>query len=239
MGDEYNNLNGHMTIFYADGKRPAVGFIYKVRTVQNQAHYYFGSAWGYNSANQWVNIFNWERGSQSAAEAHGIRAADVDGDGKDELLNIGFGLKGDGTLAFSANLSHGDRFRVGDIDPERPGLETFAVQQNAPSLLGMVVYDAATGEHLKRFYLPAVGDVGRGECIDIDSTRLGYEFWSTMPNIYDSKGNVLHEVELPGPMKEFGGMGHSIASSSQLPMVTDLMPTFANTTMLLKPLEID
>lgn len=199
MGDEYNNLNGHMTIFYADGKRPAVGFIYKVRTVQNQAHYYFGSAWGYNSANQWVNIFNWERGSQSAAEAHGIRAADVDGDGKDELLNIGFGLKGDGTLAFSANLSHGDRFRVGDIDPERPGLETFAVQQNAPSLLGMVVYDAATGEHLKRFYLPAVGDVGRGECIDIDSTRLGYEFWSTMPNIYDSKGNVLHEGGSPWP----------------------------------------
>ena len=199
MGDEYYNLNGHMSIFYADGKRPAVGFIYKVRTVQNQAHYYFGSAWGYNAANQWVNIFNWERGSVSAAEAHGIRAADVDGDGKDELLNIGFGLKGDGSMAFSANLSHGDRFRVGDIDPERPGLETFAIQQNAPSLLGMVVYDAATGEHLKRFYLPAVGDVGRGECIDIDSTRLGYEFWSTMPNIYDSKGNVLHEGGSPWP----------------------------------------
>ncbi len=199
MGDEYNNLNGHMSIFYADGKRPAVGFIYKVRTVQNQAHYYFGSAWGYNEAKQWVNIFNWERGSQNAAEAHSIRAADVDGDGKDELLNIGFGLKGDGTMAFSANLSHGDRFRVGDIDPERPGLETFAIQQNAPSLLGMVVYDAATGEHLKRFYLPAVGDVGRGECIDIDSTRLGYEFWSTMPNIYDARGNVLHEGGAPWP----------------------------------------
>lgn len=199
MGDEYYNLNGHMTIFYADGKRPAVGFIYKVRTVQNQAHYYFGSAWGYNETKQWVNIFNWERGSQSAAEAHSIRAADVDGDGKDEMLNIGFGLKGDGSMAFSANLSHGDRFRVGDIDPERPGLETFAIQQNAPSLLGMVVYDAATGEHLKRYYLPAVGDVGRGECIDIDSTRLGYEFWSTMPNIYDAKGAVLHEGGAPWP----------------------------------------
>lgn len=198
MGDEYNNLNGHMAIFYPDGKTPAVGFVYKVRTV-NQSHHYFASAWKYNSTKQWINIFNWERKGLDAAEAHSIRAADVDGDGKDELLNIGFGLRGDGSLAFNAHISHGDRFRVGDIDPERPGLETFAVQQNAPSLLGMLIYDSGTGEHLKKYYLPSVGDVGRGECMDIDPSRIGYEFWSTMPNIYDAKGGIVHEGGAPWP----------------------------------------
>lgn len=198
MGEEYNNLNGHMAIIYPDGKKPAVGFIYKVRST-NGTHYYFASAWSYNDAGQWSNLFNWERGGLDAAEAHSIRAADVDRDGKDELLNIGFGLRGDGSLAFNAHISHGDRFRVGDIDPERPGLETFAIQQNAPSLLGMLIYDAGTGEHLKKFHLPAVGDVGRGECMDVDPNRLGYEFWSTMPNMYDAKGNVIHEGSAPWP----------------------------------------
>lgn len=46
--------------------------------------------------------------------------ADTDLDGRDEILDIGYGLKYDGTLAFNAGISHGDRFRTGDIDPERP-----------------------------------------------------------------------------------------------------------------------
>jgi autotransporter-associated beta strand protein len=118
-------------------------------------------------------------------------------DGRDELLDIGYGIKYDGTLAFNAHITHGDRFRVGDIDPERPGLETFAIQQNA--MLGMLLYDSSTGASISKKYLSAVGDVGRGECMDVDSTHLGYEFYSTMPNIYDSKGNTIYEGSTPFP----------------------------------------
>ena len=199
MGTEYSNLNGYMAIMYLDGKHPSVGFMYKTRTSSDKYHWYYASAYGYNSSGQWVNHYNWERGYTPAAEFHSIRAADVDLDGRDEFLNGGFGLKYDGTLAFNAGISHGDRFRTGDIDPERPGLETFAIQQNNPTMLGQIIYDAATGEAIKKIYMSAVGDVGRGECMDIDPSRIGYEFWSTMANIYDAKGNVLYEGSTPFP----------------------------------------
>ena len=199
MGSEYSNLNGHMAIVYLDGKHPSVGFIYKTRTSSDQYHWYYASAYGYNESGSFVNWYNWERGRQGAAEGHGIRSADVDLDGRDELLDIGYGIKYNGTLAFNANISHGDRFRVGDIDPDRPGLETFAIQQNASSLLGQILYDSGTGEPIKKIYMSSVGDVGRGECMDVDSTHLGYEFWSTMPNIYNAKGNVIYEGSAPFP----------------------------------------
>lgn len=197
MGTEYSNLNGHMAIVYLDGKHPSVGFIYKTRTSADQYHWYCASAYGYNNVGQWVNWYNWERGYTDAAEGHSIRSCDVDLDGRDELLDLGYGIKYDGTLAFNAHITHGDRFRVGDIDPERPGLETFAIQQNA--MLGMLLYDSSTGTSISKKFLSAVGDVGRGECMDIDSTHLGYEFYSTMPNIYDAKGNTIYEGATPFP----------------------------------------
>ncbi len=199
MGTEYSNLNGMMAVIYIDGKHPSVGFVYKTRTSSDKYHWYYASAYGYNASGQWVNWYNWERGYLGAAEFHSIRSADVDLDGRDELLNGGYGIKYDGTLAFNANISHGDRFRTGDIDPERPGLETFAIQQNNPTMLGQLIYDAATGEAIKKIYMSAVGDVGRGECMDVDPSRIGYEFWSTMGNIYDAKGNVLYEGGAPFP----------------------------------------
>lgn len=199
MGEEYSNLNGHMAIVYLDGKHPSVGFVYKTRTSVDQYHWYYASAYGYNTSGQWVNWYNWERNKTGAAEFHSIRSADVDLDGRDELLDGGFGLKYDGTLQFNAHISHGDRFRTGDIDPERPGLETFAIQQNAGDMLGMIMYDAATGSPIKKWFMSGVGDVGRGECMDVDSTRLGYEMWSTMANIYDAKGNILFEGATPFP----------------------------------------
>ncbi len=199
MGTEYSNLNGYMAILYLDGKHPSVGFMYKTRTNSDQYHWYYASAFGYNASGQWVNQFNWERGYLNAAEFHSIRAADVDFDGRDEFLNGGFGLKYDGTLAFNSQISHGDRFRTGDIDPDRPGLETFAIQQNASNMLGMLTYDAATGRAINKFFMSGVGDVGRGECMDVDSTRLGYEMWSTMANMYDAKGNVVFEGATPFP----------------------------------------
>ncbi|MFT3753250.1 MAG: autotransporter-associated beta strand repeat-containing protein [Paludibacter sp.] len=199
MGEEYSSLNGHMAIMYIDGKHPSVGFIYKTRTSSDQYHWYYASAYGYNTSGQWVNWYNWERGYTDAAEGHQVRVADVDLDGRDELLDIGYGLKYDGTLAFNAHLHHGDRTRTGDIDPERPGLETFAIGQNSPSMLGMIVYDAGTGTPIKKIFLSAVGDVGRGECMDVDSTRIGYEFWSTMANMYDAKGNIIYEGGTPFP----------------------------------------
>ena len=208
MDTEYSKLNGHMGICYLDGIHPSVTMEYMVRDI-NKTHHYYVSAWGYDfssgNAGTWKEHFTWSRNDKNPwpAEFHHIRIGDVSLDGRDEILDGGFAVKYDGTMLFSAGISHGDRFRVGDIDPDRPGLETFAIQQNAGDMLGQILYDAATGEPIKKWYMGSVGDVGRGECMDIDPNHKGYEMWSTMGNLYNAKGELIKEgainSELPFP----------------------------------------
>jgi autotransporter-associated beta strand protein len=192
MGDEYNKHVGHVGIFYPDGIHPAVVMEYHTRTTDG-AHHYFNGAWSYDfstgQAGAWRQIFNEPTGG---ATFHQIRIADPDGDGRDEMIEGGYTMDHDGSTLFNTGIAHGDRHRTSDIDPERPGLETFAIQQNASDLLGQILYDAATGQPIKRWYLSEVGDVGRGECMDLDPTHLGYELFSTMDTyMNDAQGNVI------------------------------------------------
>lgn len=205
MGEEYNLLNGHMGICYLDGVHPSVAMEYMVRTTDKTHHYYI-TAWGYDfstggKAAAWKEHFTWSRNDKRPwpAEFHHIRVGDVDRDGRDDILDGGFGVNGDGEMLFSAGISHGDRFRMSDINPERPGLETFAIQQNAGDMLGQILYDAATGEAIKKWYMSAVGDVGRGECMDVDPAHKGYEMWSTMGGLYDCTGELIPNGASPFP----------------------------------------
>ncbi|MDD4823275.1 MAG: autotransporter-associated beta strand repeat-containing protein, partial [Bacteroidales bacterium] len=204
-GADYSNLNGHMGIAYLDGKHPSVVMEYLVRTT-DKTHHNYVSAWGYRFVNgkttSWEEKFpTWSRNNKSPwpAEFHHIRIGDVDLDGCDEMLEGGYAVDHDGDMLFSAGISHGDRFRVGDINPDRPGLETFAIQQNAGDMLGMILYDAATGSPLKKWYLASVGDVGRGECMDVNLSKRGYEMWSTMGNLYGCDGSLVTSGGTPFP----------------------------------------
>lgn len=192
MGDEYNKHVGHVGIFYPDGIHPAIIMEYHTRTTDGSHHYYNG-AWSYDfsggTADNWHQLFNKNTGG---ATFHQIRVGDPDGDGRDEMIEGGYTMDHDGSTLFNTGIAHGDRFRTSDIDPERPGLETFAIQQNAGDMLGQILYDAATGEPIKKWYLSAVGDVGRGECMDLDPDHLGYEMFSTMDTyLNDAQGNVI------------------------------------------------
>jgi len=203
MGGE-SSLTGHMGIAYHDGVHPSVVMEYKCRKTSG-THCYYATAWGYKFVNglptTWEQKYTWNRDGETqwAAEFHHIRVGDTDLDGKDEMLEGGYTLDDNGKMLFSANISHGDRFRMGDINPDRPGLETFAIQQNAGDMLGQILYDAKTGLPIKKWYLAGVGDVGRGECMDIDKNHKGYEMWSTMGNIYNAKGDAIYVggVDMP------------------------------------------
>lgn len=198
MGDEYNKHVGHVGVFYPDGIHPATIMEWHTRRSSDGGHAYYNSAFAFDfssgRAGEWKELF--------CKPAHGpafhqIRIADVDGDGRDEMLAGGYAMDHDGETLYAAGIAHGDRFRTSDIDPERPGLETFAIQQDA--LLGQVLYDAATGEHIKEWYLAAPGDVGRGECMDIDPDHMGWEMWSTMGGVYDAKGELIPDLTAPYP----------------------------------------
>lgn len=199
MGDEYNKHVGHVGVFYKDGVHPAVIMEWHTRN-SNGSHNYHNSAFAYDfsggKAGEWKELFCKNTGGPAF---HQIRIADVDGDGKDEMQTGGYTMDDNGATLNSPGIAHGDRFRTSDIDPERPGLETFAIQQNAGDMLGQILYDAATGKAIKKWYLSGVGDVGRGECMDVDPNHLGWEMWSTMGGVYNAKGDLIPEHTAPYP----------------------------------------
>ena len=199
MGDEYNKHVGHVGVFYPDGIHPAVIMEWHTRYTDG-SHHYYNSAFTYDfstgKASEWKELFCKPTGGPAF---HQIRIADVDGDGRDEMQTGGYTMDDDGETLNAPGISHGDRFRTSDIDPERPGLETFAIQQDAGDMLGQILYDAATGDAIKKWYLSAVGDVGRGESMDVDPNHLGWEMWSTMGGVYNAQGELIPEHTAPFP----------------------------------------
>ncbi len=201
-GREYAFLGGHFAICYFDGVHPSLAMeCYNRRT--DKGHHYYVFAWGYdwsgNTPSNWHHYYTWSRNDKTPwpAEFHQLRVADVDGDGIDEMLEGGYAVNPTKGMVMSAGIGHGDRYDVTDIDPERPGMEVFAIQQTA--LLGQLIYDAATGEHIREWYLPTVVDVGRGRCIDVNDNHKGLEVFSTMQGLYDCKGNLIADGDTPFP----------------------------------------
>lgn len=203
MGDEYSFLTGKMGVAYLDGIHPSIVMEYCNRNSEaagaNAGHHnFYTSAYSYfdHDGNRtawhemWQFSFNNEPGIDGESRFHHIRIGDVDADGRDEIMNGAICVNDDGTMLWSSGISHGDRFRMSDIDPERPGQEIFAIQQTAPSMLGQILYSARTGGAIKKWYMGSPGDVGRGECMDVLKEHKGYEMWSTMPNMYTAQGDV-------------------------------------------------
>ena len=185
-------MNGHMGIFYPDGQRPSVLLAAKNRAADSSFHGAV-TVWDWRGgvlSQRWSWL---DSGAIHAPEGHQIRFGDVDNDGKDEFIDIGYVLDDNGTQLFNIpEVVHGDRFHMTDIDPDRPGLETFIIQQNNGSGLATAFYDSGTGNIIKKWYAGGVVDVGRGVVADVDASSKGCEFFSTQANTYDAKGNALY-----------------------------------------------
>ena len=217
----YGFMEGHFCVAYLDGVHPSVVMECQTRTTDGDHHtYVFTFQYDFADADSegtnWHHENTWVLGLQSQVGAtfHQLRVADVDGDGLDEMVQGGYSVNPlSGTYIYPA-VGHGDRFRLSDINPSRPGLETYIIQQSA--LLGQALYDAATGEHLKEWYLSAIGDVGRGECMDIDEDHFGYEIYSTMDGLYDCTGELIASGETSYPYEGIwwdGDLGREVLSS--------------------------
>lgn len=189
--DSWKDISGHFIVCYLDGIHPSLIYQYKNRATNN-AFYGAHAAFSYRNGQliqEWVHP-----APADLADFHQVRAADVDGDGRDNFVEGGYVLNPDGTvLNRHKDVIHGDRHCLADIDPDHPGLEHFIIQQDNPKTLGMGLYDAATGEQIKGHYQSAVGDVGRGLCGAFDPTRRGLQYWSTMNSyaLYDRKGDLI------------------------------------------------
>lgn len=192
MSDGYSAMDGHFAICYLDGIHPSLVMECLDRD-NNKTHHNYVFTWDYDwssgSPTNWHHSHTWSRNDKRPwpAEFHQLRVADVDGDGTDEMIQGGYSVNPHTGWFQSPGIGHGDRFILSDIDPDRPGLEAYAIQQSA--LLGQLIYDPATGEHIKEWYLPSVFDVGRGTCIDMDASHKGMEILSYVDEyVYDCKG---------------------------------------------------
>jgi rhamnogalacturonan endolyase len=109
---------------------------------------------------------------------HSIKTGDIDGDGKDDILNGSIAIANDGRTRWSTGMGHGDRFYLSDIDPARPGLEIWYTLEDPHPTHGVSLWDARAGTPI---FGPdeAVVDnpVAGGLAGDIDAATPGMEVW--------------------------------------------------------------
>ncbi|NEE04478.1 rhamnogalacturonan lyase family protein [Phytoactinopolyspora halotolerans] len=180
---------------YLDGSTPSL-VAYMKNRVGNGGFNLMMTAWNFDGSDVSME-WKWLRGNQDAPDGHNTRIIDVDGDGTDEVAEIGFVLDGDGSLRYSLGpqgIVHGDRFHIADMDPSRPGLEGFAVQQNNPSGLREYYYDPSDGAMIWQHAGSGSPDVGRGMAGDIDPRFPGMEVWS-FDGLYNAPSNQLTEPD--------------------------------------------
>jgi rhamnogalacturonan endolyase len=178
-------------VAYLDGRQPSVVMCrgYYGRSVL--------AAWDWRGGkltSRWVFDSKDKDNPYSGQGAHSVSVADVDGDGRDEIVYHAMVVDADGRGMFSTGLRHGDALHVGDLDPARPGLEVFGIHENEEATVkfgtpGTALYEAKTGKIL---WSDGPGaDVGRGLSADIDSRHLGEEMWSGPAGLRTCKGERI------------------------------------------------
>ncbi len=125
---------------------------------------------------------------------HNLRVADVDFDGKDELIYGHMCVDHDGTGLWTTGYGHGDAMHVFQASPETRGLSVWTCHENSP--YGVSLLNARTGETLLRKNGPK--DTGSCNAMDIDPDQPGVElFGASHTGIFSAKD--YHEYPKPKP----------------------------------------
>lgn len=135
---------------------------------------------------------------------HSIAVADVDYDGKDEILTGALAIDDDGTVMYTVKatresdgkifkLGHGDAFDVAVMSPDTPAYYVWACRETPNLPVNIGLHDALTGEVL--FGQTKTKDTGRSRAADIDPTSRGWEMWgSTNTPLQSVAGEVISET---------------------------------------------
>ena len=128
---------------------------------------------------------------------HNMSVADVDGDGKDEIIWGSAALDDDGKMLYAVGFGHGDAIHLADIDPDRPGYELMDIHEEPYEDkdnkigYGYDIHDARTGEVICS--AKSDRDTGRGLVADWDANYRGHEFtYATQTSSYDCKGHIIY-----------------------------------------------
>lgn len=186
FGDDYGNRSERYNacVAYLDGKKPYMVF---------QRGYYSGregkgpgrtviAAFSFDGEKieKYWRFDTMDEGNEKyiGQGNHNISVGDADGDGCDEIFTGALTLDNDGSVLWCSFMGHGDAMHLGDFDPDRPGLEFFAVHEGASERqqYGFTIFDAATGEVLHA--REASKDTGRGLIANVGNFGGSYVAWA-------------------------------------------------------------
>src|SRR5688572_11382325 len=180
-GDTYGNRVDRFLagVAYLDGQRPSAIFTrgYYTRAVI--------AAWDYRNGSltqRWVLDSN-NASALFGQGNHNLSIADVDNDGRQEIIFGSATVNDNGTLMYASGLGHGDALHVGDFDTSRAGLEIWDIHESS-NQPGADLRSASNGARI--FATPnnnGVEGPGRGVAADIWSGNAGAEYWGAGPNM--------------------------------------------------------
>jgi rhamnogalacturonan endolyase len=201
LGDGLRGYNyasrNQLAVAYLDGRTPCLILLRGTYTVMKADAYALDEGglrllWSYRSDGLGRRY--------QGQGAHFTHCADVDGDGRDEIVLGSAVLDDTGAPLWSTGLGHPDHCYVGDLMPWRPGLEIYYGLETARPRDGMCMADAATGRLLWGWDGPTRHIHSTGLCADICPRHPGVETYgadsvSHKPTgdrwLWSAKGEVL------------------------------------------------
>ena len=162
----------HLCVAYLDGKTPSIIIdrgTYKHIVIE---------AWKFHDRKlerQW----RWDNKdlprNYQGQGSHMLQAADINGDGRDEVIVGSCVLGADGKQLRTTGLGHPDSIYVGKLDPARKGLQIYYNIETGQKSNTMCMVDAATGKILWGYDQPTKHVHSHGLCSDIDPAQPGWE----------------------------------------------------------------
>ena len=136
------------------------------------------------NTHQWTTRWTWNCNSSGAWYGQGYHnfiIADVDEDGRDEIVYGSMVIDDNGRGLSTTGLGHGDAQHVSDFDPYRKGLEFFGCNEDKPA---MNYRNATTSQLYVR--VTGSGDDGRGIMANFLNTYPGSLGRSVTSGMYNS-----------------------------------------------------
>jgi len=120
---------------------------------------------------------------------HNVMVADFDNDGKQEVCMGASCIDDNGKLLWSTKQMHGDAMHIGDLDPNREGIEVFICHEDGK--YGISLVDGKNGQIIWHYD----GDKDTGRCCadNIVAGNSGAEFWGSRPAnaVFDVSGKQI------------------------------------------------
>ena len=136
--------------------------------------------------------------------SHAFRVADLDGDGKDEILYGSAAIDDNGKELWCTGNGHGDCLYVGKFIQNRNGLQIVASfeEEDTYSVQGLgyacQVIDARDGSLITGHGAGRNGDVGRCIVGDVDPDSPGFEYYSSLQSgMYSCNGGGVVSTNYP------------------------------------------